>query len=176
MIKVAYNPKVTFKLIREVVCGAFDVSEIAFRSNNTKTDVCNARYISWLLAHYMTETPLKVVGMQLGGRNASAVSHGINSLTERMQKDRALVLKLIDLVRIINECAEINHQTFKSRIQDPDPKAIALKALSHPNGDLKISRDDLLAVLRFAAIAPPLMPVFFDSHAQTQEQDDQAHG
>lgn len=176
MIKVAFNPKVTFKLIREVVCGAFDVSENAFQSNSTKVDVCNARYISWLLAHHMTATSTKAVGMQLGGRNASAVTYGINNLTERMQKDRALVLKLIDLVRIINECAEINNQTFKSRIQDPDPKAIALKALAQPNGDLKISRDDLLAVLRFAAIAPPLMPVFYDSHDLTQKQDDQAHG
>lgn len=168
MIKIAYNPKVSFKLIREVVCGTFDISDAKFRSRSNKSDIRQARYIAWLIAHHMTGASVSMVAMQLDGRSAQTVSDGITIAREHLKADSDLVFKLIDIVRVINECANINNETFKAKIEDPDPKAIALKALSAPDGEFKISKDELLAVLRFAAIAPPLMPVFFDSHDLNQ--------
>ena len=56
------------------------------------------RQIAMYLCREMTDTPLKTIGIMLGGRDHSTVSHGIDKVTEELQINEALA-NTIDIIK-----------------------------------------------------------------------------
>ena len=50
------------------------------------------------LCREMTDTPLKSIGIMLGGRDHSTISHGVDRVTDEITRDEALS-NTIDIIK-----------------------------------------------------------------------------
>ena len=50
------------------------------------------------LCREMTDTPLKSIGIMLGGRDHSTISHGVDRVTDELTRDEALC-NTIDIIK-----------------------------------------------------------------------------
>ena len=84
------NRQITPELILEVVSEHFSVSIADLKSGKRNANIVNSRQIAMYLCRTMTDTPLKSIGIMLGGRDHSTVSHGVDKVTEDIKTNEAL--------------------------------------------------------------------------------------
>ena len=84
------NRQITPELILEVVSEHFSVSIADLKSGKRNANIANSRQIAMYLCRTMTDTPLKSIGIMLGGRDHSTVSHGVDKVTEDIKTSEAL--------------------------------------------------------------------------------------
>lgn len=84
------NREVTPDLILDIVSEHFGISIIDLKSNKRNADISNPRQIAMYLIRTMTDTPLKSVGILLGGKDHSTVKHGVDKIANEITKDETL--------------------------------------------------------------------------------------
>ena len=84
------NRQITPELILEVVSEHFSVSIADLKSSKRNSNIAIPRQIAMYLCRLMTDTPLKSIGIILGGRDHSTVSHGIDKIADEITTDEAL--------------------------------------------------------------------------------------
>lgn len=84
------NRKVTPELIIDVVSEHFSIPIIDLKSNKRNSEIALARHIIMYLCREMTETPLKTIGILLGGRDHSTIKHGVEKIKSNVKNDEAL--------------------------------------------------------------------------------------
>ena len=82
--------QVTPDLIIDIVSEHFNVSVADLKSSKRNSEIANARQIAMYLCRALTETPLKSVGIILGGRDHSTVSHGVDKVTADIKASDSL--------------------------------------------------------------------------------------
>ena len=92
------NRRITPELILEIVSEHFSISIGDLRSTKRNANIAIPRQIAMYLCRTMTDTPLKTIGIMLGGRDHSTVSHGIDKITEEIKMDEALN-NTIDIIK-----------------------------------------------------------------------------
>ena len=92
------NRKITPERILEVVSEHFNVSVSDLKSNKRSSDIVNPRQIAMYLCRIMTDTPLKTIGIMLGGRDHSTVNYGIQKVTEDIKEDEILY-NTVDIIK-----------------------------------------------------------------------------
>ena len=84
------NRQITPELILEVVSEHFSVSIADLKSGKRNANIANSRQIAMYLCRTMTDTPLKSIGIMLGGRDHSTVNHGVDKIARDVEKDETL--------------------------------------------------------------------------------------
>ena len=84
------NREVTPELILDIVSEHFGVSIADLKSNKRNADISNPRQIAMYLIRSMTDTPLKSIGIFLGGKDHSTVKHGVDKITKEVTTDETL--------------------------------------------------------------------------------------
>lgn len=84
------NREVTPELILDIVSEHFGVSIADLKSNKRNADIANPRQITMYLIRTMTETPLKAIGIILGGKDHSTVKYGVEKITAELKTDETL--------------------------------------------------------------------------------------
>lgn len=84
------NRVVTPELILDIVSEHFGVSISDLKSNKRNADIANPRQIFMYLCRSMTETPLKSIGIMLGGKDHSTINHGVNKISAEIKVNETL--------------------------------------------------------------------------------------
>lgn len=84
------NREVTPELIMEVVSEHFNIPITDLKSSKRNSNIAMARQIIMYMCREMTETPLKTIGILLGGRDHSTIKHGVDKITNDVENDEAL--------------------------------------------------------------------------------------
>ena len=84
------NRKITPELILEVVSEHFGVSISDLKSNKRNSEIAMPRQIAMYLCRSMTDTPLKTIGIILGGKDHSTVSYGVDKIALEIKSDEIL--------------------------------------------------------------------------------------
>jgi len=84
------NREVTPDLIIDVVSEHFSIPITDLKSSKRNSDIAMARQIIMYLCRDMTETPLKSIGILLGGRDHSTIKHGVDKVKNDVENDEAL--------------------------------------------------------------------------------------
>ena len=84
------NREVTPELILDIVSEHFGVSVSDLKSNKRNADIANPRQIIMYLCRTMTDTPLKSIGIMLGGKDHSTINHGVNKITTEIKTNETL--------------------------------------------------------------------------------------
>ena len=84
------NREVTPELILDIVSEHFGVSVSDLKSNKRNADIANPRQIIMYLCRTMTDTPLKSIGIMLGGKDHSTINHGVNKITAEIKTNETL--------------------------------------------------------------------------------------
>ncbi|MCI8639195.1 MAG: chromosomal replication initiator protein DnaA [Coprococcus sp.] len=89
MISPNENRVITPEFIIEIVSEHFNIPIKDLKSNKRSADIANARQIAMYLCRKMTDTPLKTIGLLLGGRDHSTVNHGVDKVANEVEKNEA---------------------------------------------------------------------------------------
>lgn len=92
------NRVVTPELIIDVVSEHFNISLQDLKSSKRNADITNARQIAMYLCRKMTDTPLKTIGLLLGGRDHSTVNHGVDKVSGDVENNETL-RNTIDIIK-----------------------------------------------------------------------------
>lgn len=92
------NREVTPELIIDVVSEHFNVPISDLKSSKRNAEIANARQIAMYLCRKMTDTPLKTIGLLLGGRDHSTVNHGVDKVANDVEKNETL-RNTIDIIK-----------------------------------------------------------------------------
>lgn len=90
--------QITPDLILDIVSEHFSISIQDLKSGKRSSNVAIPRQIAMYLCREMTDTPLKTIGIMLGGRDHSTVNHGVNKVAEEIQMNEALN-NTIDIIK-----------------------------------------------------------------------------
>lgn len=90
MISPSQNREVTPELIIDVVSEHFNIPISDLKSSKRNADIANARQIAMYLCRKMTDTPLKTIGLLLGGRDHSTVNHGVDKVANDVENNETL--------------------------------------------------------------------------------------
>ena len=90
MISPSQNREVTPELIIDVVSEHFNVPIADLKSSKRNAEIANARQIAMYLCRKMTDTPLKTIGLLLGGRDHSTVNHGVDKVANDVENNETL--------------------------------------------------------------------------------------
>ena len=90
--------QVTPEFILEIVSEHFSVSISDLKSSKRNSNIAIPRQIAMYLCRAMTDTPLKSIGIILGGRDHSTVSHGIDKITDEIKINESLN-NTIDIIK-----------------------------------------------------------------------------
>ena len=83
------NRQITPELILEIVSEHYEVSISDLQSGKRNSNIAIPRQVAMYLCRSMTDTPLKSIGIILGGRDHSTVSHGVEKVAEELKTDEA---------------------------------------------------------------------------------------
>ena len=83
------NRQITPELILEVVSEHFSITISDLKSGKRNSNIAIPRQVAMYLCRTMTDTPLKSIGIMLGGRDHSTVSHGVEKVAEEIKSDEA---------------------------------------------------------------------------------------
>ena len=84
------NRAVTPELILDIVSEHFGVSIADLKSKKKNAEIALPRQIFMYLCRTMTDTPLKSIGLMLGGKDHSTINHGVNKIASEIKKDETL--------------------------------------------------------------------------------------
>ena len=90
MISPSQNREVTPELIIDVVSEHFNVPVSDLKSSKRNAEIANARQVAMYLCRKMTDTPLKTIGLLLGGRDHSTVNHGVDKVANDVENNETL--------------------------------------------------------------------------------------
>ena len=90
--------QVTPEFILEIVSEHFSVSITDLKSSKRNSNIAIPRQIAMYLCRSMTDTPLKSIGIILGGRDHSTVSHGIEKIADEIKVNDVLN-NTIDIIK-----------------------------------------------------------------------------
>lgn len=90
MISPDKNRKVTPELIIDVVSEHFNVPISDLKGRKRSADIVLPRQIVMYLCRNMTDTPLKTIGLMLGGKDHASVSHGMKKIDREITVNEAL--------------------------------------------------------------------------------------
>lgn len=82
--------KVTPDLIMEVVSEHFSVSIADLKGKKRNAEIVLPRQIFMYLCRALTDTPLKSIGVLLGGKDHASISYGVKKIEADMKADEAL--------------------------------------------------------------------------------------
>lgn len=82
--------EITPELIIEVVSEHFNIPISELKGKKRNAEIVLPRQIVMFLCRKMTETPLKTIGIILGGKDHASVSHGVKKIENDMKTDEAL--------------------------------------------------------------------------------------
>ena len=84
------NRVVTPGLIMNVVSVHFNVSIDDLKGKKRNSEIVLPRQVFMYLCNELTDEPLKSIGIELGGKDHSTVSHGVQKIESLLQEDEAL--------------------------------------------------------------------------------------
>lgn len=84
------NRKVTPELIIDIVSEHFNIPESDLKGKKRNSDIVLPRQIAMYLCTTMTDSPLKAIGIVLGGRDHSTISHGADKIQDALLKNDSL--------------------------------------------------------------------------------------
>lgn len=84
------NREITPELIIDVVSEHFNVPVSEIKGKKRNAEIVLPRQIVMYLCRSMTDTPLKAIGMILGGKDHASISHGVKKIEHDIQTDEAL--------------------------------------------------------------------------------------
>ncbi|MBQ4559268.1 MAG: chromosomal replication initiator protein DnaA [Tyzzerella sp.] len=90
--------QITPELILDIVAEHYSISVYDLKSGKRSSNVAIPRQVAMYLCREMTDTPLKSIGIMLGGRDHSTVSHGVDRVTDEITRDEALS-NTIDIIK-----------------------------------------------------------------------------
>lgn len=90
MISPDKNRKVTPELIIDVVSEHFNIPISDLKGRKRSADIVLPRQIVMYLCRSMTDTPLKTIGLILGGKDHASVSHGMKKIDHEITVNEAL--------------------------------------------------------------------------------------
>lgn len=102
MISPDKNRKVTPELIIEVVSEHFNVPIVELKGKKRNAEIVLPRQIVMYLCRSMTDTPLKTVGIILGGKDHASVSHGVKKIERDVKTNEALNNTINIIMKKIN--------------------------------------------------------------------------
>ena len=82
--------QITPDLILEIVAEHFNITVQDLKSSKRNSSIAIPRHIAMYLCREMTDTPLKSIGIMLGGRDHSTISHGVEKVADDIARDEAL--------------------------------------------------------------------------------------
>ncbi len=83
------NRVVTPGLIMNVVSEHFNVSIADLKGKKRNSEIVLPRQV-FIYCNELTDEPLKSIGIELGGKDHSTVSHGVQKIESLLQEDEAL--------------------------------------------------------------------------------------
>lgn len=98
IISPTENRKVTPELILETVSEHFSISLNDLKGSKRSSNIAIPRQIVMYLCRELTDTPLKSIGITLGGRDHATISHGINKIAAEIKIDEALC-NTVDIIK-----------------------------------------------------------------------------
>ena len=90
MISPNNTREITPELIIEVVSDNFNVPAAELKGKKRNAEIVLPRQIVMYLCRKMTDTPLKTIGLILGGKDHASVSHGVKKIEHDVKTDEAL--------------------------------------------------------------------------------------
>lgn len=90
MISPNNTREITPELIIEVVSDHFNVPTAELKGKKRNAEIVLPRQIVMYLCRKMTDTPLKTIGLILGGKDHASVSHGVKKIEHDVKTDEAL--------------------------------------------------------------------------------------
>ena len=84
------NRVVTPELIIDIVSDHFNIPVSELKGKKRNAEIVLPRQIIMYLCRKMTETPLKSIGIILGGRDHASISHGVDKIEAALKNDEAL--------------------------------------------------------------------------------------
>ena len=90
MISPNNTREITPELIIEVVSDHFNVPAAELKGKKRNAEMVLPRPIVMYRCRKMTETPLKTIGLILGGKDHASVSHGVKKIEHDVKTDEAL--------------------------------------------------------------------------------------
>ena len=90
MISPNNTREITPELIIEVVSDHFNVPAAELKGKTRNAEIVLPRQIVMYLCRKMTDTPLKTIGLILGGKDHASVSHGVKKIEHDVKTDEAL--------------------------------------------------------------------------------------
>ncbi|MFR7585487.1 MAG: chromosomal replication initiator protein DnaA [Mediterraneibacter gnavus] len=90
MISPNNTREITPELIIEVVSDHFNVPATELKGKKRNAEIVLPRQIVMYLCRKMTDTPLKTIGLILGGKDHASVSHGVKKIEHDVKTDEAL--------------------------------------------------------------------------------------
>ena len=90
MISPNNTREITPELIIEVVSDHFNVPAAELKGKKRNAEIVLPRQIVMYLCRKMTDTPLKTIGLSLGGKDHASVSHGVKKIEHDVKTDEAL--------------------------------------------------------------------------------------
>lgn len=90
MISPNNTREITPELIIEVVSDHFNVPAAELKGKKRNAEIVLPRQIVMYLCRKMTDTPLKTIGLILGGKDHASVSHGVKKIEHDVKTDEVL--------------------------------------------------------------------------------------
>ena len=90
MISPNNTREITPELIIEVVSDHFNVPAAELKGKKRNAEIVLPRQIVMYLCRKMTDTPLKTIGLILGGKDHASVIHGVKKIEHDVKTDEAL--------------------------------------------------------------------------------------
>ena len=90
MISPNNTREITPELIIEVVSDHFNVPAAELKGKKRNAEIVLPRQIVMYLCRKMTDTPLKTIGLILGGKDHASVRHGVKKIEHDVKTDEAL--------------------------------------------------------------------------------------
>lgn len=84
------NRQITPELILDIVSEHFDITIQDLKSSKRSSDIATPRQISMYLMRNLTDTPLKSIGIILGGKDHSTISYGVDKITDELKTNETL--------------------------------------------------------------------------------------
>ena len=90
--------QITPEFILDIVAEHYSISVYDLKGGKGSSNYAIPRQVAMYLCREMTDTPLKSIGIMLGGRDHSTISHGVDRVTDELTRDEALC-NTIDIIK-----------------------------------------------------------------------------
>ena len=90
--------QITPELILDIVAEHYSISVYDLKGKKKSSNIAIPRQVAMYLCREMTDTPLKSIGIMLGGRDHSTVSYGVDRVADDLTRDEALA-NTVDIIK-----------------------------------------------------------------------------